>query len=52
MGNVNCTPADCINMRPGQAASECFNTATDRDRKIKINSGTKQELIEEWNEVI
>ena len=53
MGNVNCTPADCINMRPGQAASDCFNnTSADRDKKLKINSGTKQELFEEWNDVI
>jgi len=50
MGNVNCTPSDCINMRPGQA-SECFKTPSDTHNR-KVNNGTPQELFEEWTRVV
>lgn len=53
MGNVNCAPSDCINMRPGQAASECFRQASDtKSNKFKVSSGTPQELLEEWTNIL
>ena len=58
MGNVNCNPAsDCINLRPGNPCYEtengCFRTpgsaTNDPAGKLKINNGTPEELLVEWN---
>ena len=50
MGNVDCTPQDCINMRPGQVATDCFKSDGQGQRR-HVSRGTPRELYEEWTKL-